>query len=247
MARAGRQLPVGLELAGAGERPLVGVAVDAQHPGMSPGISLVEVDQRGGELVELRLPGRVDAGLAGIEEHLRLEHEAVADDADVGPVAEHLPQAAEELGAVARQLLHLLRERHVEPRAEIGDARLRFPVARLRRPSSASSSAASWRRRAAICWLRISTWASARAETCFSASSSLPSALAWLPAEAALALLESTMALQPVLLGLGGLQRVAEQREVVLERLAVDLLERQQVGQLARSAGSGAAAPCPCR
>ena len=76
---------------------------------------------------------RVEHGLAGIEQHFRLEHEAVADDANVGAVAENFAQPAEEVGAIARQFLHPLRQRDVEPLAEIGDARLRFPVALLRR------------------------------------------------------------------------------------------------------------------
>ena len=76
-------------------------------------------------------PSGLQHGLAGVEEHFRLEHEAVADDADVGPVAEDRAQPAEEVGAVARQFLHALRQRHVEPLAEIGDAGLRFLVALL--------------------------------------------------------------------------------------------------------------------
>ena len=112
------------------------------------------------------------SGLAGGKQHFRLEHEAVADDAHVLAVAEDLAQAAEEIGAVARQLLHPLRQRHVEPGAEIGDAGLAVLVAVLRR-ARASSSAASWRRMAAICWFRTSTWFSARPVACRSVSSAL--------------------------------------------------------------------------
>src|SRR3546814_2198895 len=57
-----------------------------------------------------------------------LEHEAVADDADVLAAAEDLAQAAEELRAVARQLLHLAGQRDVEALAEIGDLHLLFLV-----------------------------------------------------------------------------------------------------------------------
>ena len=71
---------------------------------------------------------RAQHRLAGREEHLRLEHEAVADDAHVRAVAEDLPQAAEEVGAVAGEFLHPLGEGDVEAAAEIGDAGLAFPV-----------------------------------------------------------------------------------------------------------------------
>ena len=57
-----------------------------------------------------------------------MEHEAVADDADVGPVAEDVAQLAEKVGAVARQFLHALRQRQVQPLAEIGEAQLRVLV-----------------------------------------------------------------------------------------------------------------------
>ena len=101
---------------------------------ISAGIFSLELDQRAGELVELGAAlGLVERGLAGIEEHLGLEHEAVADDADVGPVAENGAQPPEEVGAVARQFLHPLRQRHVEPLAEIGDAGLQFLVLLLGR------------------------------------------------------------------------------------------------------------------
>ena len=75
-------------------------------------------------------------GLAGAEEHLGLEHEAVADDADVRAVAEDLAQAAEEVRAVARELLHPLGQRHVEARS------------RDRRCAPGSRCRASRRRRA---------------------------------------------------------------------------------------------------
>ena len=73
-------------------------------------------------------PSGCSTACAGVEEHLRLEHEAVADDADVGAVAEDLAQPAEEIRTVARQFLHALRQRDIQPLAEIGDARLRFLV-----------------------------------------------------------------------------------------------------------------------
>ena len=64
--------------------------------------------KRAGELAQLRLPGRVQAGRARGEQQLGLEHEAVAHDAQVGPVAQGLAQLAEELRAVLLELLHLL-------------------------------------------------------------------------------------------------------------------------------------------
>ncbi len=81
--------------------------------------------QRARHFVDLAAAFGLQVGLAGVEEHFRLQHEAVADDAHVGPVAEDLAQLAEEVGAVLGQLLHLLRQRHVEALAEVGDLGLR--------------------------------------------------------------------------------------------------------------------------
>src|SRR5262249_54725138 len=101
----GREVPVVLEFP-AIYRPHVGVAVDPQHPGDLARNLLLQLEQRAGEPVELGAAFRlVQGGLAGIEEHLRLEYEAVADDADVGPVAEDGAQPPEEVGAIALQLL----------------------------------------------------------------------------------------------------------------------------------------------
>ena len=68
-------------------------------------------------------PCGVDEGRAAGEQHLGLEDEAVADDPHVLAQPQRLPQAAEELGAVLRQLLDLAGQRHVQPLAEIGDGR----------------------------------------------------------------------------------------------------------------------------
>ena len=95
---------------------------------ISFGICFSSSIERARELVELGAAARLHHGRAGIEEHLRLEHEAVADHADVRPVAEDRAQPAEEFGAEARQFLHALRQREIEPLAEIGDARLRLLV-----------------------------------------------------------------------------------------------------------------------
>jgi len=54
-----------------------------------------------------------DVGLAGFKNHRGLENEAVANHPDVRTRAQDLPQSAEEVGAVARKLLHLLGERGV--------------------------------------------------------------------------------------------------------------------------------------
>ena len=88
---------------------------------------------RGRDLVEFGHALGFEIGLAGIEEHLGLEHEAVADDADIGAIAEDISQAAKEIGAIARKLLDLLGERDVQPRSEIGDSRLCVLFAGLRR------------------------------------------------------------------------------------------------------------------
>src|SRR5262249_28056897 len=45
----------------------------------------------------------------------------------------NLPQLAKEVGAIARQFLHPLGERDIEPLAQVGDAGLRFLVAFFRR------------------------------------------------------------------------------------------------------------------
>ena len=102
------------------------MAVDAQDPGNIGRDFALEVEHRGGERVERLAPGGADVGLADIEQHRGFEDEAVADDMDVGARAEDLAQAAEEVGAVAREFLHLLRQRDIEARAEIGDLRLRL-------------------------------------------------------------------------------------------------------------------------
>src|SRR5262245_47767417 len=93
------ELPVVLEL-WAVDRTYVGVAVDAQHPRDLARYLLFELEQRGGEPVKLGTTlGLVERGLAGVEEHFRLEHEAVADDPDVGAIAENRAQPPKEVGA----------------------------------------------------------------------------------------------------------------------------------------------------
>ena len=116
----GGQLPVRGKLRRV-DRHAVGVAVDAQHPRQvlrNPGRDLVQGPRQLGELPLARF---AELGRAGLEQDLRLEHEAVADDAHVLTVAEHLAQPAEELRTVARQLLHLGGERDVQAPAKVGD------------------------------------------------------------------------------------------------------------------------------
>ena len=127
-----------------------------------------------GLIVEFGAAFRFEHGLTGIEKDFGLEDETVADDADIRPFAEDGAQSSEEVGAIARQFLHALSERGVEPLAEIGDAGL-DSRSRFSDASSASSSAASWRRKAEICWLSNSTCDKARAVSCFSLSSSVES------------------------------------------------------------------------
>ncbi len=108
------------------------MAVDPQHPGDFGRNLLVQVDQRGRQLIELGAAFGQQQRLSGVEEHLRLEYEAVADDPDVRPVAENGAQAPKKFRTVARQFLHPLRQRDVEPLSEIGDPPLRFLVAFFR-------------------------------------------------------------------------------------------------------------------
>ncbi len=102
---------------------------------ISGGISCCSSMMRGGELLHLD-PAGIGLIIVGArrEQHFRLEDEAVADDADVLAVGQDLAQAAEEVGAVAVQLLHALRQRHVQAAAEIGDLGVGLAVRVLRTP-----------------------------------------------------------------------------------------------------------------
>ena len=73
---------------------------------MSRGDLLGDSDQGVRQACDLRRALGLQSCRGRGEEHFRLEHEAVADDPDVGIVAQDLAQAAEELRAVASQLLH---------------------------------------------------------------------------------------------------------------------------------------------
>ncbi len=61
-----------------------------------------------------------------------MEHEPIAHHTNIGSGAKDLPEATEKVRAIAIELLNLLRQRDIEPLAEVGDLRLRFLVCRLR-------------------------------------------------------------------------------------------------------------------
>src|SRR5215467_9919836 len=104
------------------------MAVHAQHPCDLRRDLLLQIEQRTSELVEFLPSLGSQHRLSGIEEDLRLEHESIADNPDIRPIAKDLTEAPKKFGAIARQLLYPLSQRHVEPLAEIGDPRLRFLV-----------------------------------------------------------------------------------------------------------------------
>ena len=107
------------------------MAVDAQHPVDLWWDFLLQFDDGVGQLLHLYLAGVVDDVGARREQHFGLEHEAVADNADVLPVGQDLAQPAEEIGAVAVQFLHTLGQRDVQAAAEIGDLGVGVAVALL--------------------------------------------------------------------------------------------------------------------
>ena len=102
------------------------MAVDAQNPIDVVGDLGGEIAQGGGEADDLLAAGPGHLRRARREQHFRLEDETVADDADVGAVAEHVAQTAEKLGAVARQFLDFAGERQVEAATEIDDLHVLF-------------------------------------------------------------------------------------------------------------------------
>src|SRR5580704_5702711 len=104
------------------------MAIDPKHPGDLARDFLVEIEQRGCERIELEASLGLEHRLAGVEEHFRLEHEAVADDADIGPIAKNSAQPSEEIGSIARQLLDALSQSDVQALAEIGNLDLRLLV-----------------------------------------------------------------------------------------------------------------------
>src|SRR5476649_1984214 len=107
------------------------MAIDSQHPRDLAGNLLVEFGKRARDLIKLAAAFRFEHGLAGVEEHFRLEHEPIPDNTDIRAIAENGAEASKEIRAVSREFLHALRQRQIEPRAQIEDARLRFLVARF--------------------------------------------------------------------------------------------------------------------
>src|SRR5262249_14823201 len=105
-ARTG-ELPIGGEVR-RGNRLGIGVPVHLEGPVDLRGDRALQLDNGGCQLIDGGQALRGHGRLAGWEQHLRLEHEAVADDADVLAVAQQLAQAPEEVGPVPLQLLHLL-------------------------------------------------------------------------------------------------------------------------------------------
>ena len=97
------------------------MAVDPEDPVDVLGDFPADLGQGGGELGDLRFALGVELGGPGCEQHLGLEHEPVADDADARVIAEDLAQPAEELRTILRQLLDPRRQGQVQPPAEIGD------------------------------------------------------------------------------------------------------------------------------
>ncbi len=103
---------------------LVGVAIDAQQP-VDVGRDLGrDILQRRGEGGELLLAFVADIGGGGGEQDFGLEDEAVAHDLHIAAVAQHFPQLAEELRAVAGKLGDLVDQRFVQALAQIGDLHL---------------------------------------------------------------------------------------------------------------------------
>ena len=100
------------------------MTVNAENPTNAGGNLRFQADHGARDLVEFVSPLRLEIGLSGIEEDFRLQDEAIALNAHVGTVAEHLAQLTEKVGAVARQFLNVLRQRNVKPLAEIADALL---------------------------------------------------------------------------------------------------------------------------
>ena len=209
------------------DRARVGVAVDPHDPRDVGRNLLLELHERAGDAVELAAPPA--SAIAWPAGNSTSDWKTKRSPTmRMSAVAEDLAQAAEEVGAVARQLLHPLGERDVEPAAEIGDAAW-LSLSRDSEALSASSRAASWRRMAAICWFRISTWLSARAGRLLLG---LERAVRdrWPRSGRGAAALDQALAGgrgRPRSLK-GRLQRI----EVVLEVAPAGPLQRQQIGQL---------------
>ena len=94
------------------------------------GRDILDGDRQRGDLV---LPRLRQVGAADREQHLALEHEAIARRSGCpGRFASTVAQLAEELAAIALQLLHLRCQRHIQLLAEIGDLGVLLVSLRLR-------------------------------------------------------------------------------------------------------------------
>ena len=198
---------------------------------MSCGICLVDVEQRRRDLVEFGAALGLEHRLAGVEEHLRLQHETVADDADIGAVAEDVAQPAEEVGAIARQFLHALRQRHVQPLAEVGDARLRLLVLFLRDVQRLFQRAelAAQRRDLLVEHFDLGE----RAERDLLLGVELAGQVVRLVLRGGVAAAQALVKpLVAVALGFGGGEAGAQLRDLLLQRHLAGLFEPQQIGEL---------------
>ncbi len=126
-----RQFPVRREFRRV-DRPLVGVAIDAQHPVYVLGDLAGQVLDHARELAQFRLAFRRNRGFAGTEQHFGLEHEPVAHHAHIRAAFQHRPELAEEIRTVTAEVLHALRKGDVQPAAEVGNLRLALRVLGLR-------------------------------------------------------------------------------------------------------------------
>ena len=77
------------------DRSHVGVAVDPQHPGDLARNLLVQIDQGGGEFVQLGAALGQQQGLTGVKKYFRLKDKTVADDSYIGAITQNGAQAAE--------------------------------------------------------------------------------------------------------------------------------------------------------
>ncbi len=93
-----------------------------------------------------------------------------------GPVGQDFAQPPEEVGAVAVEFLHPLRQRHVEPLAEVGDLGLALAVAVLGSVERILQRADLPAQRRDLLVEQFDLRQRPLAESCFSASSSLDSA-----------------------------------------------------------------------
>ena len=100
--------------------------------------------QGGENRIQFLFGGVAEFGAARREQHLGLEYEAIALDADTRAVAEDLAQPTEEFRAIAPQLLDLFDEGKVEFLPKLGDLallRLDLLLARCRAPRRCGSAA----------------------------------------------------------------------------------------------------------